>query len=57
MLFLQLKDHGQLGVPGILALQLVELGHKVGLEVTPVDCLALGVLQIHRIVKVRFFTS
>ena len=50
---LQLKDHGQPGVLGVRALQLVAQGHKLGPEVTLVECLVLGVLQIHKIVKVR----
>ena len=50
---LQLKDHGQPGVLGVRALQLVAQGHKVGPEATLVECLVLVVLQMHRIAKVR----
>ena len=49
----QLRDPGQPGVLGVHALQLVGLEHKVGPEVTLVECLVLVVPQIHRIVKVR----
>ena len=49
---LQLKDHGQPGVPGVHALQLVAQEHKVGPEVTLVECLVLVVLQMHRTAKV-----
>ena len=50
---LQLRDHGQLGVPGALALRPVELGHKVGAGATLVDFLVMEVLQMHKIAKVK----
>ena len=50
---LQLKDHGQPGVLGVHALQLVAQGHKVGPEATLVEFLVLEVLQMLRIAKVR----
>ena len=51
-MYFQLKVHGQHGVPGVHALQPVAQGHKVGQEVTLVECLVLEAHQIHRVVKV-----
>ena len=51
--YLQLKDHGQLGILGVRALPPVAQGHKVGPEATLVECLVLEALQIHRVVRVR----
>ena len=52
--YLQLKDHGQLGILGVRALPPVAQGHKVGPEATLVEFLVLEALQIHRVVRVRF---